>query len=94
MNRHLSGKLIAALIMGLLLGLSFVHSSQLVVRHGRQAFMIAQEHRFDRFTSAPHTFIHILGVIIATCLFLFFYELLAFGAQRTLKAPTSVFTEK
>jgi hypothetical protein len=90
MNRHLSGKLIAALTIGLLLGLSFVHSSQLIVRHGRQAFIVAQEHRFDRFTSAPHTFIHILSVIIATCLFLFFYELLAIAAQRVLKAHISL----
>jgi hypothetical protein len=94
MNRHLLGKLIAALIIGLLLGLSFVHTSQLIVRQSRQAFIIAQEHRFDRFTSAPHIFIHILSVIIATCLFLFFYELLAFGTRRILKAPTSLFTEK
>jgi hypothetical protein len=94
MNRHLTGKLIAALILGLLIGLSFVHSSQLAVQRGRQAFMNAQEHRFDRFLSAPHTFIHILTAIIATCLFLFFYELLTFGALRILKAPTSIFTEE
>jgi hypothetical protein len=92
MNRHLPAKLIAALIMGLLLGLSFVHSSQMVVRHGRQAFLIVQEHRFDRFVSAPHYMRHALTIIIATCLFLFFYELLALGANRILKAPASTST--
>jgi hypothetical protein len=94
MNRHLTAKLIAALILGLLVGLSFVHSSQMTVQHGRQASLIAQQHRFDRFISAPHYVGHTLSIIIATCLFLFFYELLSFGAQRILEAPTSVFTEK
>ena len=92
MNRHLTAKLIAALILGLLLGLSFNRNSQTAVRHGRQAFMIAQEHRFDRFVSAPHYVIHTLSIIIATCLFLFFYELLALGAHRLLKAPRSTST--
>jgi hypothetical protein len=94
MNRRLTSKLIAALILGLLLGLSFDHTSQMAVRHGRQAFMISQEHRFDRFVSAPHYVRHTLTAIIATCVFFFLYELLAFGALRLIKAPTSVFTEK
>jgi hypothetical protein len=66
----------------------------MAVRHGRQAFYDHAEHRFDRFVSYPHYVSDTLTAIIATCLFLFFYELLAFGAQRVLKAPTSVFTEK
>jgi len=91
MNRHLTGKTIVALIMGLLLGLSFAHSSQMAVQLGRQAFMLAQEHRFDRFTSAPHAFTsHILTSVFATCLFLFFYELLVLGVCRILKAPSSI----
>jgi hypothetical protein len=93
MNRHLTSKLIAALILGLLLGLSFDHASQMAVRHGRQAFMIAQEHRFDLFVTAPHYVRHTLTAIIATCLFFFFYEMLAFGALRFLKTPASAFTE-
>lgn len=94
MNRHLTAKLIAALILGLFLGLSFDHTSQMAVQRGHQAFMIAQEHRFDRFVSSPHYVTHALTAIIATCLFLFFYELLVFGALRIIKTPTSVFTEK
>jgi hypothetical protein len=95
MNRQLISRAIVALIMGLLLGLSFAHTSQLAVLRGRQAFLIAQEHRFDRFTSAPHAFTgHILTAVLATFLFLFFYELLVLGVGRILKAPTSTYSER
>jgi hypothetical protein len=95
MNRHLSGKLIAALILGLIVGLRIDHNNAVWGRRGREAFLAHQEHLFNRYSAVPHTSIGIIvASIIATCLFLFFYELLAFGALRILKAPTSVFTEK
>ncbi len=95
MNRLLSGKVIAALIVGLIVGLRIDHNNAVWGRRGREAFLAHQEHLFNRYSAVPHTSIGIIITsIIATCLFLFFYELLAFGASRIIKAPTSVFTER
>jgi hypothetical protein len=71
------------------------HNNAVWGRRGREAFLAHQEHLFNRYSAVPHTSIGIIITsIIATCLFLFFYELLAFGASRIIKAPTSVFTER
>jgi len=95
MNRLLSGKLIAALIVGLIVGLRIDHNNAVWGRRGREAFLAHQEHLFNRYSAVPHTSIGIIITsIIAVCLFLFFYELLVFGALRIVKAPTSVFPEK
>jgi hypothetical protein len=95
MNRLLSGKLIAALIVGLIVGLRIDHNNAVWGRRGREAFLAHQEHLFNRYSAVPHTSIGIIATsIIAVCLFLFFYELLVFGALRIVKAPTSVFPEK
>jgi hypothetical protein len=95
MNRLISGKLIAALIVGLIVGLRIDHNNASWGRRGREAFLAHQEQLFNRYSAFPHTSIGIIVTsIIATCLFLFFYELLTFGALRVFKAPTSVITEK
>ncbi|WP_260738787.1 hypothetical protein [Tunturiibacter lichenicola] len=95
MNRLLSGKLIAALIIGLVAGLRIDHNNAVWGRRGREAFLAHQEHLFNRYSAVPHTSIGVIVTsIITTCLFLFFYELLVVGALRIIKAPTSVFTEK
>jgi hypothetical protein len=91
MNRLLWGKLTAALIVGLIVGLRIDHNNAVWGRRGREAFLAHQEHLFNRYSAVPHTSIGIIVTsIIATCLFLFFYELLVFGALRIIKAPTSV----
>jgi hypothetical protein len=95
MNRLLSGKLIVALIIGLIIGLRIDHNNAVWGRRGREAFLAHQVHLFNRYSAIPHTSISIIVTsIIATCLFLFFYELLVFGTLRIVKAPTSVFPEK
>jgi hypothetical protein len=95
MNRYLTGKMIAALIMGLLLGIAIDHSNKVWAQRGREAYMAHQEHSFNRYSAVPHTSIQLIVTsIIVSCLFFFFYELLVLGALRILKAPTSTFTEK
>jgi hypothetical protein len=57
--------------------------------------MAHQEHYFDRFMAVPHTSISIIvTTVFVTLLFFFFYELLALGTFRILKAPASISTEK
>ncbi|HTD95332.1 MAG TPA: hypothetical protein VK627_00315 [Edaphobacter sp.] len=95
MNRHLTGKMTVALVIGLLLGLSINHSNAMWGRRGREAYMAHQEHLFNRFSAVPHTSIGIiLTSAFATCLFIFFYELLVLGAFRILKAPPSISTQR
>jgi hypothetical protein len=95
MNYLLSGKLIAALIVGLIVGLRIDHNNAVWGRRGREAFLAHQEHLFNRYSAVPHTSIGIIITsILASCMLFFFYELLVFGALRIIKSTTSVFTER
>jgi hypothetical protein len=95
MNRHLTCKMIAAIVMGAFLGIFINYGYAMWGRRGHDAFIAYEEHRFDKYMATPHLSIGIIVIsIFVASIFFFFYELMTLWAFRILKAPKSVFTEK
>jgi hypothetical protein len=86
-NRTVTSRISAALIMGIIL-CSYVHHYYLWWNHrGREAFLAHQAQRFDRFMAAPHASLGLLfAAILVTAVGAGMYELLALGILTTLKA--------
>jgi len=86
MKPRSTGRLFAAVLMGLLYGLYIHRDIDTWSHRGREAFLAYQGHRFDRDMLVPrHSIAGVVGAVIFVCLFILIYELIAAGVAKLVE---------
>jgi hypothetical protein len=86
MKPHTISKIIAALLLGILLGGAAHHSYVTQGQLGREDFLAKEGVRFDKFYAKPHSIsVVMLASVIMTGFAFGAYEVVAFGFSKILK---------
>ncbi len=88
MKRNLVYRFTAACVIGVLFGLYVHHEYVRWAQRGKEAFIVYQAHRFDRFMVSPQPVIATIFVFTLAAVLVFgMNELLAAGLSRMFRDP-------
>lgn len=86
MKTRIISRIVSALVLGILFGLSIHFDDLKWQQKGREEFLKEQASRFDRLFFKPKPIAPWLFVGVSTAVFVFgVYELIAFGISKTVK---------